>query len=129
MKISTLLVVGLGIALCAGCTKELPPPVQPVATSLAFFVHLQEGFSGEAVRIGVDGNLVYEGNPTTDYLLGSAHGFAGSAKLTDIVLRIEIPTMKIDSTHKIDLTKAKGMGISVQNGKVTVVQADAFGYD
>lgn len=129
MKIITLLVVGLAIAICAGCTKQLAPDAELVAESTAFFIHLQEGFTGEAVRVSVDGNLVYEGNPTTNPLLGIAHEFTGSAKSSDIVLRIEIPSLKIDSAHKIDLATAKGLGISAQNAKVTIVQANAFGYD
>jgi len=103
--------------------------VQPVTGDESFFVHLQEGFSGESTRILVDGKLLFEGNPTTDPRLGLAEQFAGSTTSTRISVTIEIPGRNIKSTHSIDLTNGRGIGLSVANGKVRIIQADAFGYD
>ena len=127
--LKSILTMGLGMVLCTGCTQQRPSQKPSVADGKAFFVHLQEGFSGDAVRILIDGELIFKGRPTTDPRLGIAEKFSGSAPSTNINLTIEIPGRNIKSAHNIDLTKAKGLGISVQNGKVSIIQADAFGYD
>ena len=123
------LTIVLALALCVGCSRKHPSQVQPVAGGEAFFVHLQEGFSGEPVRVLVDGELLFEGKPTTDPRLGIAEEFSGSASSTNINLTIEIPSRSIKRTHSVDLAKAKSLGISVHNGKVSMVQANSFAYD
>lgn len=117
------------LILCFGCSKQHPNKLQPVAKDEPFFVHLQEGFSGEPTKISVDGKLIFEGNPKTDPLQGVAHELTGTASSTLINMTIEIPSKKIKSTHSFDLIKAKGFGISVVNGQISIVQANAFGYD
>jgi hypothetical protein len=115
--------------LCTGCSIQSPSRTLPPADGTAFFVHLQEGFSGEPVRILVDNKVLFEGKPATDPRLGIAEGFSGSTAATNISLTIEIPDKNIKSTHNIDLTAARGIGISVLNGKPAIIQANAFGYD
>ena len=65
----------------------------------------------------------------TDPRLGFAEQFAGSAQTTSITLTVEIPSKTFKSTHRLDLTKARGIGISIVNGEVMIIQANAFGYD
>ena len=129
MKTETIFAVGLVLLLCAACAKQQLSRVEPDVGGEPFFVHLQEGFSGEPARVLVDGIVLFEGKPKTNPLLGIAHEFTGSAASTDITVTIEIPKKSIKSTHNVDLKNARGLGISVQNGKVTIVQANAFGYD
>ncbi|NIM05663.1 MAG: hypothetical protein GTN65_08605 [Armatimonadetes bacterium] len=127
MKAIELIIVAV-LIFGAGCTQQ-PPTLQLTSTGEAFFVHLQEGFSGEFVRVVVDGKEVFSGKPTTDPRLGFAEQFAGSAQTTSITLTVEIPSKTFKSTHSLDLTKARGIGISIVNGEVMIIQANAFGYD
>jgi len=119
---------GLWLILCVGCSVEPPRPVPPVPMRESFFVHLQEGFVGERVQILVDGRQLYDGKPITKQQLGLADKFVGSAASSRISVTIRIPSRNINSTLQVDLTKARGLGISILNGEVSIFQANAFGY-
>ncbi len=127
MKMKTVFV--LALLLNAGCAKQQSFQSPSHVEGSPFFVHLQSGFSGERMRVVVDGDQVFEGKPITNPLLGFAHEFGGSTDQTNMTVIIEIPEKEIYSTHIVDLTKAQGLGISVVNGKIVIQQANSFGYD
>jgi hypothetical protein len=119
---------GLLLIICIGCSVQAPHQV-PVSVGESFFVHLQEGFAGELVQIYVDEKKLYEGKPITKPHLGIADNFTGSAVSANIDVTVKMPSRSIDSTLHVDLTKARGLGISILNGRVSIHQANAYGYE
>lgn len=121
-------IIATAIIFVVGCTQQRETS-QSAPKNESFFVHLQGGFSGKNVQVFVDGCSLYDGRPTTNPLDGLAEEFTGSARSTSITVTVAIPGENLKSTHHIDLTKARGIGISIVGGKVKIRQANAFGYD
>jgi len=90
---------------------------------------LQDGFSGRKVIIRVNNKIIFEGNPKTDERIGFAGGTTFHADTRFIDLNIQVPSERLNSTMTIDLNKARGIGISIQEGKVSIIPRDGFGYD
>lgn len=113
-----------------GCDRPTPSvPQPPKAPTSAFSIHLQEGFTGSEVIVGVDGAEVYRGKPSTNPVRGLAKVIPATEQSNIPVLKIEIPDQKISWTTTVDLNKGATVGISVSNGCITMRQANAFGYD
>lgn len=129
MKIQILSLLVIALATCSGCGKESPPPTPTPSVTYPFFVDLQEGFTGTPVRVSVDRTLLFDAKPKTQPIKGIAGHFEGSATSKLITLRIEIPALQIDQEQQIDISETNGIGISVQNSKITIRQANGFGYD
>lgn len=92
-------------------------------------LHLQEGFFGKRVIVSVNARVIFDGTPETDPRLGQAAttNFDTNSRYVD--LNIQIPSDGINSTTIVDLNQAKGIGVSIRQGKVSIVQKDYFGYD
>lgn len=125
MKVVSCIVA---IVFIVGCWQQEEAPRIEYENE-SYFVHLQDGFSGENVQILVDGHTHYDGRPTTNILHSFADEFTGSVRSKIITVTILIPKENFESTHHIDLSKARGIGISIVNGNVGIRQANAFGYD
>ncbi len=106
-----------------GCSQK--PQISPPEYS----IDLQEGFSGEVVQVLIDDKSVYGGKPQTNELLGVADRFVFDSESTTITLTVVVPAKNVNSTHSLDLSRAKCIGISIRNGDVEVIQANGFGYD
>lgn len=104
--------------------EECTPPA-----GQSFHVDLQDGFRGDPVQVFVDDQMVYAGKPITDELLGIAGTLSFHTTRTGVVLRVIVPAKAFDEQSTLDLTKAKGIGISIDQRRLRIQQADAFGYD
>jgi len=94
-------------------------------------IHLQEGFTGQPVRLRVNGTEVFSGSPKTRLQIGLAHqvecevGDRGAA-----VVEIELPDERISETFRVEPSLNPYAGLSLdRQGKVQVkLSAEPFGY-
>jgi hypothetical protein len=118
----------LAILVIVGCTGP-PSTPSPTPPEVSFAIHLQEGFTGDFVRITVNDEILFEGRPATDPRLGIAEQIQSTAKSSTITLGVEVSGEQLLSSRAIDVSKGHVIGLSLVSGEVKVVQAEAFGYD
>jgi hypothetical protein len=101
------------------------------SSNFPFFIHLQEGFSGERQAvITVDGREVYRGKPKTFDQLGLAQVVPVTNSSARPVLIFRIPDRNLTWSNKVDLASGTALGISMTtNGAVQFLQSTNFGYD
>ena len=122
----------IAVLLLVGCSRpdaagEPGAGVEP-PTGTSFAVHLQDGFTGQRVRLLVDGALVFEGRPQTDPRLGLAHAVAGRTERSSVEVTLEREDGPPRS-GRFDLAGGVAIGVSLEGAEIVMRQAPAFGYD
>jgi hypothetical protein len=93
-------------------------------------VDLQEGFTGDAVNVRINGlaSLNKEG-VTTKSLLGLAMSSEIEVPDGTITIEISIPTKNLAKTISLETPAAKYLGVSIEKGKIEhIISQRPFGY-
>ena len=107
--------------LLAGCASH-PALSAPLTDNAIIYVDLQEGFTGEVIRVYIDGQGVFDGKPMTDLPLGQAELISASAATTNITMTIEAPERHFKSERNVDLEKGTFLGVSLTTNDVYLIQ-------
>ena len=102
-----------------------PPP----KGAHAMQIHLQEGFDGSVVAVSLDGRQVWRGTPLTNQMLDLAAIIQTGSDRMDVTVGLHIPAHDLEVTQRIDLRLGPCVGLSLQDGKLVVLQAAKFAYD
>jgi hypothetical protein len=93
-------------------------------------VDLQEGFTGDAVNVRVNGqeSLRKEG-VTTKRLLGLATSSEIEVPDGAITIEISIPTKNLAKTISLEASPSNYLGVSIDKGKIEhIISQKPFGY-
>lgn len=93
-------------------------------------VDLQEGFTGDAVDVSVNGqeSLRKEG-VTTKRLLGVATSSEIDVPDGTITIEIKIPTKNLSKIISLETPDSRYLGVSIEDGKIEhIVSKRPFGY-
>lgn len=130
VRLTALAAIALLLGACIAIPTDPTPTLIPtVAAGHDFYIHLQEGFQGDDILIRVDGALVYQDAPETNPLLGLAETLGARAAGKTVDLTVEVPAQNIRHSQSLNLDDGLAVGISLYQGEVLVIQADAFGYE
>jgi hypothetical protein len=93
-------------------------------------VDLQEGFTGDAVNVKVNGrDALSKNGVTTKRMLGLATSSEIEIPEGAVSIEIQVPTQKISKTISLHTSESKYLGVSIRDGELEhIASKKPFGY-
>lgn len=93
-------------------------------------IAFQDGFTGEAVTVRIDGNEAYrKEHMKTKFQLGYADSFEVNVEEGSVRVEVLLPTAGLSETFEVQVSSPTYVGVSLDQNKIVHhVSAQPFGY-
>lgn len=88
-------------------------------------VDLQDGFSGDAIKIKVDGQEIYnKQDVNTDYAIGRADSVETQCSEGRVTVAVQIDTKRLSETIALDIQTTLFLGVSIIDDRIAFRTSD-----